>query len=147
MVTILGRPFVKRFAICYQTVISLSDCPVLSVTLVHCGQTVGWIKMKLGMQVGLAPGHIVLDARGPSFTSPKGHSPTIFGPYALWSNGWMHQDATWYREIGVGQSDTVLDGDQAPLPKGGASPVAPNFMPISIVAKWLDGSRWHLACR
>jgi len=50
-------------------------------------------------------------------------------------------------EVGVGQSDTVLDGDQAPLPKGGASPVAPNFMPISIVAKWLDGSRWHLACR
>jgi len=28
---------------------------------VHCGQTVGRIKMKLGMQVGLGPGHIVLD--------------------------------------------------------------------------------------
>ena len=37
-------------------------CPVcLSVTFVHCGQTVGRIKMKLGMQVGLGPGHIVLD--------------------------------------------------------------------------------------
>jgi len=34
---------------------------VLSVTLVYCGQTVAWIKMKLGMQVGLGPGHIVLD--------------------------------------------------------------------------------------
>jgi len=33
---------------------------VLCVTLVYCGQTVGWIKMKLGMQVGLSPGHIVL---------------------------------------------------------------------------------------
>jgi len=32
----------------------LSVCPaVLSVSLVHCGQTVGWIKMKLGTQVGL----------------------------------------------------------------------------------------------
>jgi len=31
------------------------------VTLVYCGQTVGWIKMKLGTQVGLSPGHIVLD--------------------------------------------------------------------------------------
>ena len=30
----------------------LSVCPVLSVTFVHCGQTVGRIKMKLGMQVG-----------------------------------------------------------------------------------------------
>jgi len=35
----------------------LSVC--LSVTLVYCGQTVGRIKMKLGMQVGL--GHIFLD--------------------------------------------------------------------------------------
>jgi len=41
----------------------LSDrCPVcLSVTLVSCGQTVGWIKMKLGLEVDLGPGHIVLD--------------------------------------------------------------------------------------
>jgi len=29
--------------------------------LVYCGQMVGWIKMKLGMQVGLGLGHIVLD--------------------------------------------------------------------------------------
>jgi len=39
----------------------LSVWPVcLSVTVVYCGQTVGRIKMKLGMQVGLGPGHIVL---------------------------------------------------------------------------------------
>jgi len=46
------------------SVVCLS-CPVLSVlsvTFVHCGQTVGRIKMKLcmQMQVGLGPGHIVL---------------------------------------------------------------------------------------
>ena len=44
----------------------LSDrCPVLSVclsvTLVYCDQTVGWIKMKLGKEIGLGPGHVVLD--------------------------------------------------------------------------------------
>jgi len=39
--------------------VCLSVC--LPVTFVHCGKTVGWIKMKLGMQVGLSPGHIVLD--------------------------------------------------------------------------------------
>jgi len=39
----------------------MSVCPLLSVTLVYCGQTVEWIKMKLGTQVGLGPGHIVLD--------------------------------------------------------------------------------------
>jgi len=42
--------------------ICLSVCPVcLSVTLVYCGQTVSWIKMKLGKQTGLGHGHIVLD--------------------------------------------------------------------------------------
>jgi len=35
-------------------------CPVC-VTLVYCGQTVGWIKIKLGRHVGLGPDHIVLD--------------------------------------------------------------------------------------
>jgi len=68
----------------------------LSVTLVRCGQTVGWIKMKLGMQVRLGSGH------------------------------------------------TGLDGDPAPLPKG---PQPPNFWPISVAAKWLDGSRCHLVWR
>jgi len=33
----------------------------LSVMLVYCGQTVGWVKMPLGTQVGLSPGHSVLD--------------------------------------------------------------------------------------
>ena len=37
-------------------------CPVgLSVTLVYSGQTVGWIKIKLGTEVGLGHSHIVLD--------------------------------------------------------------------------------------
>ena len=59
-VSVFGRPFVKRFALCYWTVVCLSClsvCPVLSVclsvTLVYCGQTVGWIKMPLGTEVGL----------------------------------------------------------------------------------------------
>ena len=45
----------------------LSDRPLsvlslcLSVTLVYCGQAVGWIQMPLGTEVGLDPGDIVLD--------------------------------------------------------------------------------------
>jgi len=39
----------------------------MSVTLVYCGQTVGWIKMPLGTEVG--PGYIVLD--GDPDTPPK----------------------------------------------------------------------------
>jgi len=54
-----------------------SDCcpvclSVLSVTLVHCGQTVKRIKVKLGMQVGLCLGHIVLNGDP---APPKGRSP------------------------------------------------------------------------
>jgi len=45
---VFGRPFVKRFALCYRTVVCLPCLSVLSVTFVHCGQTVGRIKMKLG---------------------------------------------------------------------------------------------------
>jgi len=63
---LFGRLFVKRFTLCYRSVV----CPVLSVTLVYCGQKVGRIKMKLGMQLGPGPGHIVLDG-DPALPSPK----------------------------------------------------------------------------
>jgi len=68
---IFGRPFVKRFTLCYRTFV-LSVC--LSVTLVHCDRMVGRIKMKLGMQVGLSPGHILLDW-DPGPAPQKGQSP------------------------------------------------------------------------
>jgi len=55
--------------------------------------TVVWIKMKLGVEVGLGPGHIVLDGdRAPLLQ--KAQSPPIFGPRLLWPNGWMDEDAT-----------------------------------------------------
>jgi len=92
---IFGRPFVKRFAPCYQTVVCLSclsvlSCPVCDVG-VYCGQTVGWIKVKLGMQVGLGPGHIVLDG----YPAPLTKNGADFDPYLLWANGWMDQNASW----------------------------------------------------
>ena len=48
------------------------------------------------------------------------------------------------REVGLGPRDIVLDGNPAPLPKKGAEPL-PNFRPMSIVAKRLGRSKWHLA--
>jgi len=50
--------------------------------------------MPLSTKVGLGPSYIVLD--GDPAPPPKGHSPPIFGPCLLWSNGWMDQDAAWY---------------------------------------------------
>jgi len=62
--------------VCKTVLPVLSDrCPVLSVclsvTFVHCGQTVGRIKTKLGTQVGLVPVHIVLDGN-PAPPPPRG---------------------------------------------------------------------------
>jgi len=42
---------------------------------VYCGQTAGWIKMTLGMDVGVFPGHIVLGG-DPAPLPKKGQSPT-----------------------------------------------------------------------
>jgi len=50
-------------------------------------------------------------------------------------------------EVGLSEDDIVLDGDPAsPSPKREQSP-SPIFRPMSIVAKWLNGSRWHLEGR
>jgi len=81
LVDLFGRPFVKRFAVCYRTVV-LSVLSCLSVTLVYCGQPVRWIKMKLGVQVGLGPDHIVLDG-DPAPPPQKGAEAPIFGPFLL----------------------------------------------------------------
>jgi len=49
----------------------LSICPVM---VLYCGQTVGWIKMKLGMEVGLGPVQIVLDG-DPAPPTQRGTAP------------------------------------------------------------------------
>jgi len=48
-------------------------------------------------------------------------------------------------EVGLSPSNIVSDEDPAPPPKGGRAP--PNFWAMSIVAKWLNGSRCHLVER
>jgi len=45
-----------------------------------CGQTAAWIKMPLGTEVGLSPGHIVLDG---DQLPKKGHSNPPLGPMAI----------------------------------------------------------------
>ena len=50
--------------------------------------------MPLGMEVGLSPGSFVLDG-DPAPPQRGGGAPSpILGPFLLWPNGWMHQDAT-----------------------------------------------------
>ena len=98
----------------------LSVC--LSVTLVYCGQTVGRIKTKLGMQVGLGPGHTVLD--GDPLPPPlNGHSPQ-FSAHLLQPNGFMDHDATRHGARPRPRRLRVRWGPRSPPQKGGE---APNF--------------------
>jgi len=123
---LFGPTFVKTV----RPVLSvLSVCPVRNVGVLWPN---GRIKMKLGVRVGLGPDHIVLGG-DPAAPTLKGHSPPNSGPYLLWPNGWMHQDATWYG-VGLGPGHIVLDGEPAPpLPKKGHSPNFPGWikMPLS----------------
>jgi len=115
-------------------------CLSVCITLVYCGQTVGWIKMKPGMEVGPV-GHIVLETQLPL---PKGAQPPIFTPCLLWRNGWMDRSATWY-EGRRRPRHIVLDGDPAPPPKKkeahppifGPRLLWPNDSPISATARVL----------
>jgi len=54
--------------------------------------------MPLGVELGLSPGDFVLDGDPALPASKMGAEPPspIFGPFLLWPNGCMHQDATWY---------------------------------------------------
>ena len=97
----IGQPFVKRFALCYRSVVCLS-CPVL-----YCLS--------------------VCDIR------------------ALRPNGWTDKDETWLARRPRPWPHCVTWEPSSPSPKKGAQP--PNFRPMSIVAKRLDGSRCHLVRR
>jgi len=92
---------------------------------VHCGQTAGWMKPLIGMEVSLSPGDFVLDET--QFSSPKGDGAPypIFGPFLLRPNGWMHQDATWY---GCRPQPSGLCARWKPSPPSQKGGVAPKFL-------------------
>jgi len=86
---------------------------------VHCGQTVGWIKMKLGMQVGLGPGYTVLDEDHLPFPQ-RGTVPQFSAHICC---GQMVGSITYG---GLWPGYIVLDGDPAP-PRKGAGIAALHF--------------------
>jgi len=95
------------------------------------------IKMVLGMKLGLSPGDFVLDG-DPASLPKSGKSPQIFGPCLLRPNGYMDQDATWYRGRPRSRRHCVTWGPSPRLPKNRAEP-PPQYSAMSIVAKLLDG--------
>jgi len=98
--------------------------------------------MPLGMEVGLGPGHIVLDG-DPAPLPKRGHCRQFS------ANVYCGQTAGWIKmpldvEVGLGPDHIVLDGDPA-------APIraqSPNFRPVSIVAKRspISATAEHLFC-
>ena len=99
--------------------------------------------MKLGMQVGLGPGHIVLDG-DPAPLPLRGRAPN-FGPYPLRPNGCMDQDATWYGGRPRPRRLCLRWGPRSSLPKRGRS-AHPNFWPFCLLWPngWMDqDATWY----
>ena len=131
---VFGRPFVNGSP---SPIGLLSVLSCLFVTLVYCRQTVGRIKIKLGMQVGLSTGNIVLDGELGTHLPPQRGTTLQFTAYLR-----CGQTAGWIKmplgvEVGLGPSDFMLDGDSAPK-KGGHSP-PPIFGPCLVWPNgWMD---------
>jgi len=88
--------------------------------------------MPCGMDAGLNPGDFVLDG-DPAPYPKRGGAPQFL------AHVYCGRMAAWIKmllgtEVGLGLRDIVFDGDPTP----------PNFRPMSVVAKWLDGLRCHL---
>ena len=97
--------------------------------------------MKLGMEVGLGPGHIVLDGDpAPPPSAQKRHNPQFSahvccGQTALWIK--MPLDT----EVGLDPGDIVLDGHHASPKRGHNTPIFANvFWPNG----WMDqDATWY----
>ena len=114
---VFGRPFVKRFALCYRTVV----LPVLSVCNVRVLWPNGWTDQDESWHAGRPRPWSHCVRWGPSSPPSKMHSPQFSAHVCC------GQRAGWNKiplgvEIGLGPGDIVLDGDPAPLPKKGAGP-------------------------
>jgi len=79
---------------------------VLSVCDLYCGKTVGWIKVPVGTEVGLSPGHTLLD--GDPAPSKRVTSPN-FRPKSVVAK---RLDGI---ELGLGPGNIVLWGPSLPL--------------------------------
>ena len=92
----------------------LSDhCLSVLSCLSVCDVGVIWIKMKLGMEVGLGPGHSVLDGDPAPPPKKKGHSPQFSahvhcGQMAGWIKMALGMQVGFGMQVGLGPGHIVL---------------------------------------
>ena len=132
--TVCGRLYCARVVTAYKTSSYRLHILKWNGNRFVKNATAGWINrpMALGTEVGLGPGHIVLDGDPPPPPKGGGAQPPIFGPCLLWPNGRMHQDTTWYGSRPQPRRHCFRRGPIPSSAKGAQQP--PSFRPISIVA-------------
>jgi len=78
--------------------------------------------MPLGTEVGLGPGHIVLDGNPAPPRKAAQQPPQLFRPMSiLWPKGWMDQDITWYGGRPQPRRHCIRWGPSSPHGKGHSS--------------------------
>ena len=122
------RPMISDSCLSY-----LSVCPVCNVDVQWPN---GWMDQDETWHTGrpLSCPHCV--RWGLSSPSPKGVQPSNFRPTSAVAK-WLGIKMPLGMGVGLGPGDFVLDGNPASPPQKGANP-PPQFLPMSVVAKWLD---------
>jgi len=140
---IIGRPFVKRFFLCYRSVVCLSCGSCLSVCDVGVLWTNGWMDEDETRHRGRPRPRLQCVRWRPSSPSPTGHSPQSSAHVSCGQTaGWIKMPLG--TEVGLGPGDIVLDGDPSHPKRGnGSSPL----FDLWIVAKRLNGPICHLVRR
>ena len=150
---IFGRPFLKRFTLCYRSIV----CPVCNVGALwpngwmdqdagrpRAPDTLCQMENQLPLPKGAQP-----PIFGPYLLWPNGcmcqmgTQPPIFGPFLLWPNGWMHQHATWYGDRQQPRGLCQM-GTRSPFPKM-AEPPSTIFGPCLLWPNgWMDeDTTWY----
>ena len=133
--TVFGRPFVKRFTLCYQTVVCLSYLSVCDVDVLWPN---GWMDQNETWHGTRARSWPHCVRWGPAPLPQRGTALPQFSVHVCCGQTAGRIKMPLGREVGLGPGDIVIDGDPAPHPEKGHS-TPPFFSPCLLWPNgWMD---------
>ena len=135
MFCVFGRPFVKRLARCYRTVVlscldRLYNCEKFHQVDTKTDQTAGWIKMPFGTKVSHGPHHIVLDWEWGSSSPRKGAQHPPLSRFTAQPMPIVAKRLEWIK-IPLGAEVGLCPSDVGPSPRHGNGTAAATFRSMS----------------